>query len=105
MFLIKYPPFELKVLFCDLFVGKVFLTLGRTRKLIPPPWCKGKEGWLEPLPSVFLVIRHMSIILRLIDSPGPALQDDTFLVGHDVFHHHGSAILDFTIFSETKKIT
>ena len=30
------------------------LTVGRTRKVIPPPWYKGKGGWWTPPPLEFL---------------------------------------------------
>ena len=44
---------------CVQFVGGIncfyccCLTLGHTRKLIPPPWYKGGGGRMEPLPGVF----------------------------------------------------
>ena len=31
----------------------VVLTLGRTRKVIPPPWNKGGGGLMDPLPRFF----------------------------------------------------
>ena len=40
------------------------LTLGRTRKFIPPLWYKGGGGWLfmEPLPRVFDMLQYLEAI-------------------------------------------
>ena len=56
-----------------------FLTLGRTRKRIPPPWYKG--GLLEPPPWVFAMLQYFGNILHLIDSPRCALQDKVNIMG------------------------
>ena len=40
------------------------LTLGRTRKFIPPPWYRvGGGGWMEPLPGVFYMLLYFGKIL------------------------------------------
>jgi len=43
---------------------------------------------LERTPWVFVVTEHVYIILHLIDGPRLALQDNIFLVGHDVICRH-----------------
>ena len=43
------------------------LTLGRTSKVTPPPWYKGRL--MEPLPWVFAVFQYFGEILPLIESP------------------------------------
>ena len=46
-----------------------YLTLGRTRKVIPPPWYKGGgEEWMEPLPAVFDMLQYFETILPLVES-------------------------------------
>ena len=37
------------------------LTLGRTRKFIPPPWYKvgGRGAWMEPLRRVFDMLQYL----------------------------------------------
>ena len=83
--------------------GVVMLTLGRTRKLIPPPWYKevgggiatpppgfytptvvqgGGRGVLQPLPWVFAVLQYLGINLTLIDSLSFNLQDKVNIVGY-----------------------
>ena len=42
------------------------LTLGRTRKFIPPPWYKG--GGMEPLPAVFDILQYFETILTSVES-------------------------------------
>ena len=39
------------------------LTLGRTRKFIPPPWYRVGGGWMEPLPGVFYMLLYFGKIL------------------------------------------
>ena len=54
-----------KVIICVL----CFLTLGRTRKFIHPPWYKeGGGGWMEPLPGVFDMLQYFETILPLVES-------------------------------------
>ena len=43
-----------------------YLTLGRTRKFIRPPWYKG--GWMEPLPGDFYMLQYFEMILPLVES-------------------------------------
>ena len=45
--------------------GKLFfLTLGRTRKFIPPAVVQGGgEGWMEPHPGVFDMLQYFETIL------------------------------------------
>ena len=38
------------------------LTLGRIRKIIPPPWYKGKGGLMDPPPWVFEILQHFETI-------------------------------------------
>ena len=40
---------------------QVTLTLGRTSKVIPPPWYKG-GAWMEPLPGVFDMLQYFETI-------------------------------------------
>ena len=46
------------------------LTLGRTRKFIPPLWYKGGGGWvfMEPLPRVFDMLQYLGAILPFVES-------------------------------------
>ena len=44
------------------------VTLGRTRKFIPPPWYKGGGGWMEPLPGVFDMLQYFETILPLVET-------------------------------------
>ena len=40
------------------------LTVGLTRKFIPPPWEEGGGGgWMEPLPGVFNMLQYFAMIL------------------------------------------
>ena len=50
--------------------SKTNLTLGCTRKFIPPPWYKrgGGEGLVEPLPGVFDMLQYFETILPLVES-------------------------------------
>ena len=57
------------------------VTLGRTRKLIPPPVVQG-EGVLQPLPWVFAVLQYFVNILPLIDSLSRDLQDKVIIKGY-----------------------
>ena len=47
-------------------ISESTLTLGRTRKLIPPPWFK--MGWMEPLLGVFYMLQYFETILPLVGS-------------------------------------
>ena len=50
--------------------GLYVLTLGRTRKFIPPPWykvCVGK-GEMEPLPGVCDMLQYFETILPVVES-------------------------------------
>ena len=50
-------------------VAVCWLTLGRTRKFITPPWYKGGGGgWMEPLPGVFDMLQYFETILPLVVS-------------------------------------
>ena len=64
------------------------LTLGRTRKRIPPPWYKGwREEWLLPFPSVnFCGVTILWKYFTSNDSLWCALQD---LVNIESGHHLG----------------
>ena len=42
------------------------LTLGHTRKVIPPPWYK--RGLMEPLPRVFDMLQYFETILPSVES-------------------------------------
>ena len=45
------------------------LTLGSTRKFIPPPWYKvGGGGWIEPIPAVFDMLQYFETIVGLVES-------------------------------------
>ena len=47
------------------------LTLGSTRKFIPPPWYKvggGGAGWIEPIPAVFDMLQYFETIVGLVES-------------------------------------
>ena len=46
------------------------LTLGRTRKFIPPLWYKGEggAGWIEPIPAVFDMLQYFETIVPLVKS-------------------------------------
>ena len=43
------------------------LTLGRTHKLIPPPWYKGEGGVGTPPPWVFVGLRYFEKVIPAID--------------------------------------
>ena len=45
------------------------LTIGSTRKFIPPPWYKGGGGWIEPLLGVYDMLQYLETILPLVESP------------------------------------
>ena len=63
--------------------GVVMLTLGRTRKLIPPPWYKEVGGgYCNPSPGFFAVLQYFGINLTLIDSLSFNLQDKVNIVGY-----------------------
>ena len=48
---------------------KSILTLGRTGKVIPPSWYKGREGEIdETLPSVFDALQYFETILPSVES-------------------------------------
>ena len=48
---------------------KSILTLGRTRKVKPPSWYKGREGEIdETLPSVFDALQYFETILPSVES-------------------------------------
>jgi len=65
------------------------LTLGRTRKFIPPPWYRkgggrGGAGWnrlMEPLPGVFDTLQYFETILPLVESLWSSYQDDVYFMG------------------------
>ena len=67
----------------------------------------------ESLPWIFVLLRQSVINLHWVDSPVLARQDDTvfcWLWRHmrqmtSLIRHLGSAILDFTIFLKSQKIT
>ena len=45
------------------------LTLGRTRKFIPPTVAQGGGGgWMEPLPGVFDILQYFETILPSVES-------------------------------------
>ena len=46
------------------------LTLGRTRKYIPPPWYKGEGGWWmpPPPPRVFNMLQYFETILPSVEN-------------------------------------
>ena len=46
----------------------IMLTLGRTRKFIPPPWYKVGGAGMEPLPGVFDMFQYFETILPLVES-------------------------------------
>ena len=58
------------------------LTLGRTRKFIPPPCYKGRgEVWMKPLPKVFDMLQHFETILPSLESLWSSLQDEVYFMG------------------------
>ena len=62
---------------------KLCLTLGRTCKLIPPPWYKGRGVvGIPPPPRVFVTLRYFEKFLPLIDSVLCRLQDDINIMGY-----------------------
>ena len=56
------------------------LTLGRTRKFIPPPWYK-EWGLMEPLLRVFDMLQYFETILRSVESLWSSQQDELYLMG------------------------
>ena len=63
------------------FFFKHFLTLGRTRKVIPPPWYKGR-GLIETLPPwVFYMLQYFETSLPSMESLSSSLQDEVYFVG------------------------
>ena len=73
-------------IFNDLIVllSRGSLTLGHTRKLIPPPWYKegGAWGLLQPLSWVFMVLQYLGNILPLMDSLSCDLHDKVNIIGY-----------------------
>ena len=58
------------------------LTVGRTRKVIPPPWYKGKGGWWTPPPPwVFEMLQYFETVLPSVKSFWSSLQDEVFVIG------------------------
>ena len=68
------------------------LTLGRTRKFIPPPWYKGQGGvGIEPLHRVFDMLQYFETILPSVESLDGLLlwstqQDEVYFMGGDAFY-------------------
>ena len=62
-----------------------YLTLGRKRKVIPPPWYKGvvDEG-LPPLPPwIFDMLQYLETIFPSVESLWTSLQDKVYFIGGD----------------------
>ena len=62
-----YPEFWAKIMEITIRKLTVHLTLGRTRKVVPPPWYKG-GGLMEPLPRVFDMLQYFETILPSLES-------------------------------------
>ena len=61
------------------------LTVGRTRKFMPPPWYKeGGGGLMEPLPGVFDMLQYFETILSLVESLWSSWQDGAYFMGGGV---------------------
>ena len=66
---------------CDQSVSYDFcqnLTLGHTRKFIPPAWYKGRV-LVEPLPRVFDMLQYFETILSSVESRWSSQQDEVYL--------------------------
>ena len=58
------------------------ITLGRTRKFIPPNVVQVAWGWMEPLPGVFwYMLNYFETILPLVESFWSSKQDEVYFMG------------------------
>ena len=75
-----YREFWAKIMEITIRKLTVHLTLGRTRKVVPPPWYKG-GGLMEPLPRVFDMLQYFETILPSLESLWYSLQDEVYFMG------------------------
>ena len=63
-----YQEFWAKIMEITIRKLTVHLTLGRTRKVVPPPWYKGGGGLMEPPSRVFDKLQYFETILPSVES-------------------------------------
>ena len=63
-----YQEFWAKIMEITIRKLTVHLTLGRTRKVVPPPWYKGRGGLMEPPSRVFDKLQYFETILPSLES-------------------------------------
>ena len=77
-----YREFWAKIMEITIRKSTVHLTLGRTRKVIPPPWYKGGGGGvMEPPSWVFDMLQYFETILRSLESLWYSLQVEVYFMG------------------------
>ena len=64
-----------------LLMRTLILTLGRTRKFIPPPWYKGETGVDGTRRRGFDMLEYSETILPSVESLRSSLQDKVYFMG------------------------